>query len=65
MNERTCIACRHFRNGGRELEAYLPGLSALSSVDGSTRGDDGLCLHHDRFTRPAATCADFAVGAKG
>ena len=55
----VCGGCTHFRNDSRELESQLPGLATLSSADGATRGDDGLCARHDRFTGLSGFCGDF------
>jgi hypothetical protein len=54
-----CGSCRHFRNDAAYLETAIPGLSSMSSADASARGDDGLCLHHDRYLSARASCADF------
>jgi len=53
-------ACRHFRNDPAYLEAAIPGLECLSSGAASVRGDDGLCLRHDRYLGAGRSCADFA-----
>jgi hypothetical protein len=56
-----CAACRHFDTDPARLERRLPGLSALSSAYGTTRGRDGTCLRHDRLVPPTALCNHFAV----
>jgi hypothetical protein len=53
----TCRTCRHFSASPREVEAGLPGLDALGSMDGAVCGDDGLCSHHDRYLAAASHCA--------
>jgi hypothetical protein len=58
---RECRFCRHFRNDAKFLEAAFPGLTAMSSAAGSTRGDDGICLLHDRYLGARSSCADFAA----
>jgi len=58
---RICAACRHFDSDPARLERRLPGLSALSSAYGSTRGQDGTCLRHDRLVPRTALCNQFAV----
>lgn len=55
-----CGTCRHFRNDGAYLEAAFKGLASLSSAHGSVRGDDGLCLSHERYLGARSWCADFA-----
>ncbi len=59
----TCRACRHFRNDPAYLEAAFKGLGALSSAWGSVRGDDGICVRHDRYLSPDASCAAFSRAA--
>jgi hypothetical protein len=36
-------------------------LSSLSSAYASVRGEDGLCLLHDRYLGANSCCADFAA----
>jgi len=60
---RQCGHCAYFRNDPATLEAAFPGLTSLSSAYGSARGDDGLCLRHDRYLGSRASCADFAPRA--
>ncbi|HZL60586.1 MAG TPA: hypothetical protein VFC38_12910 [Stellaceae bacterium] len=60
---RLCRSCTHFRNDPAYLERALPGLNVLSSGYASVRGEDGLCLKHDRFTGPRDGCADFTPRA--
>lgn len=57
---RVCARCRYFSNDVATLEKALPGIYSLSSPRGSTRGDDGICLKHDRYLSSHATCAAFA-----
>jgi len=58
---RNCAVCRHFDTDPVRLERRLPGLSALSSAYGTTRGRDGICIQHDRLAPPTALCTQFAV----
>jgi hypothetical protein len=58
---RICAACRHFDTDPARLERRLPGLSALSSAYGATRGRDGACLRHDRLVPPTSLCNQFIV----
>ena len=44
-----CLSCRHFRNDPAYLESVVQGLATMSSAYGAARGDDGLCLRHDRY----------------
>jgi hypothetical protein len=57
-----CADCAHFRNEPADLERAFAGLAALSSAYASVRGEDGLCLRHDRYLGAACWCADFAPG---
>ncbi len=54
-----CGACVHFRNDPAYLEMLFPGITSLSSADGSVRGDDGHCRRHDRYLSARSGCADF------
>jgi len=54
-----CASCIHFRNDARALEAAIPGLTALSSADNASRGEDGLCLQHGRYLSARAWCDEF------
>jgi len=58
-----CGACRHFRNDARYLETAFPGLTSLSSAFASVRGDDGICLHHERYLSARSGCGDFSPSA--
>src|SRR5205823_1280694 len=59
--KKRCGACAHFRNEPEYLEAAFAGLASLSSAYGSVRGEDGLCLLHDRYLGAHCSCADFAA----
>jgi hypothetical protein len=56
-----CARCLHFERDPRAIEAAVPGLSSMSSGFASVRGDDGLCLHHQRFVPADASCAFFSA----
>jgi hypothetical protein len=56
----TCLACRHFKFAPRDIEAALPGLSALSSAYAAVRSNDGLCGVHDRYVAASSVCDAFA-----
>jgi hypothetical protein len=58
-----CRNCAHFRNDAHYLESVLKGLTSLSSGCGSTRGEDGLCLRHDRFSSASSSCREFMAAA--
>jgi hypothetical protein len=55
----ACAACRFFRDDPADIEAALPGFSSLSSGYASVRGQDGLCLKHDRFVTARSCCPAF------
>lgn len=59
MTAARCAACVHFRNDAAFLEAAFAGLASLSSAHASVRGNDGLCLRHDRYLRADSWCGDF------
>ena len=54
-----CADCAHFRNDPAYLAQALKGLNSLSSARGSVRGDDGVCLRHDRYLSARASCPEF------
>jgi len=59
-SQQHCLACVHFRNDAKFLEAAFGGLTSLSSGFGSVRGDDGICLRHDRYLSARSSCAEFS-----
>jgi hypothetical protein len=59
MESRACGSCAYFRNNPAYLEMAFKGLASFSSGWASVRGDDGLCLRHDRYLGAKASCADF------
>ena len=59
--EASCRTCAHFRNDPAYLEAAFAGLASLSSAYGSVRGEDGLCLRHDRYLGAQSWCGDFTA----
>jgi hypothetical protein len=61
----NCGACAHFRNDPAYLEATFNGLTSLSSGYASVTADDGLCLHHDRYTGPRSWCGWFRERLRG
>ncbi len=58
-----CGSCGYFRNDPAYLETVFKGLSSLSSGWASVRGEDGICLRHDRYLSATAFCADFTPAA--
>jgi len=62
--QQHCFACVHFRNDAKFLEAAFGGLTSLSSGFGSVRGDDGICLHHDRYLSARSSCSEFTPARK-
>ena len=54
-----CGNCRFFIDDPVAIERALPGLLALSSGQGDSRGDQGLCEIHDRYLVPRMTCTRF------
>lgn len=58
-----CGSCAHFRNDPAFLETVFKGLTSMSSGYGSTRGDDGICLLHNRHLSARASCAKYAAAS--
>jgi hypothetical protein len=52
-----CSECVHFLDDPRSLERCFPGIRALSSAFGSSRGRAGLCRLDDVFLDPRPACA--------
>jgi hypothetical protein len=55
----VCGSCRHFIDDAASFERELPGILALSSGAGDTRGDQGLCRIHNQLLTPGLTCDQF------
>jgi len=64
-NRLWCSSCCFFDNDAKTLEAAFAGLTALSSAQGSTRSQDGICLRHDRYLSARASCTDHSPKAAG
>jgi hypothetical protein len=62
---RSCRTCAQFRNDPAFLEAAFAGLASLGSAYGSVRGEDGICLRHDRYLPARSCCADFTARGAG
>ena len=59
--KKRCGGCAHFRNEPAYLETAFAGLASLGSAYGSVRGEDGLCLLHDRYLGADCSCSDFTA----
>jgi hypothetical protein len=55
----TCRDCKYFINDPAALERELPGLNALSSAYGSTRGENGICSKREIYLSPIKSCRHF------
>ena len=55
----VCANCREFVDDPIRLERELAGLTILSSAQGDTRGDQGLCSLHQQLVTPGLTCSAF------
>jgi hypothetical protein len=58
LTEKTCASCLHFLDDPEEFERAFPGILALSSGGGDTRGDQGICKIHEKMVTPKMTCED-------
>lgn len=54
--EPTCASCAFFEDDPQAFEDAFPGILALSSGQGTTKGDQGLCRIHARMVTPGLTC---------
>lgn len=61
----TCVACLRFVNDPARIEALVPGLTAMGSARASVRGDDGICLEHDRIVNARDVCDRFTLAEPG
>jgi hypothetical protein len=57
----TCRDCRYFVDDPHQLERMFPGILALSSTYGSSRGDSGVCLREEIFLAPEPRCEEFEL----
>lgn len=55
----SCRNCQYFVDDPFALEREFPGIGALSSTLGSTRGEAGICRVLAVFHDPHAVCAAF------
>lgn len=60
-----CLECARFLDDPRALERCFPGLRALSSAFGASRGRAGICTAEGRFMDPQAACAGFVPRIPG
>ena len=54
-----CAVCAHLVSDAAEFENALPGILILSSGQGDSRGDQGLCRIHQRLVTARMTCTQF------
>ena len=59
--ENRCCTCAHFIDDAEEFERVLPGILILSSGQGDSRGNQGLCRLHERLLTPNTSCQRFAA----
>jgi hypothetical protein len=52
----TCTGCTHFIDEPAQIEALIPGLTAMGSARASVRSDDGICAIHDRMVSARDVC---------
>ena len=60
-----CAGCAHLICDPAKFEDALPGILILSSGQGESRGDQGLCQVHQRLVTPEMTCRHFQPWATG
>lgn len=56
-----CGGCQHFSNDPAEIERRLPGIRALSSAYGTSRGQSGFCDLRALYLAPDRGCRDFVA----
>jgi hypothetical protein len=52
----SCGSCRHFDNSPASFEQAFPGLVSFSSGSASVRGQDGICVLHERLVAARSGC---------
>lgn len=55
----TCAWCGHLLDDPVEFENALPGILILSSGQGESRGDQGMCRIHQQLVAPSMRCDHF------
>jgi hypothetical protein len=56
----TCGGCIQFVNEPREIEAMIPGLTAMGSARASVFSDGGICRLHDLIVSARDGCGRFS-----
>lgn len=54
-----CAFCCFFLDDPVDFEKALPGLCILSSGQGDTKGDQGICTLHQRLVISTMSCKKF------
>ena len=49
----------------QRIERDVAGIASLGSAHGSSRGDDGYCVSHDRYVTAWAGCPRFRAVPRG
>jgi hypothetical protein len=62
--EGHCGGCAHLIHEPAEFECAFPGILILSSGQGESRGDQGLCRLHERLVTCEMSCSHFRPGAR-
>jgi hypothetical protein len=57
--ECTCARCGYLLDDPVEFENALPGILILSSGQGESRGDQGICRIHQQLVAPNMSCDHF------
>ena len=55
----NCLACAHFCNDPKTMEAEIPGLQVMGSGWASVRKQDGLCRKRNVYLDGMSSCSDF------
>jgi hypothetical protein len=56
----TCARCAHFIDQPAQIEALIPGLTAMGSARASVRSDDGICAVHECVVWARDLCGEFS-----
>ena len=55
----SCARCSYLLDDPGEFENALPGILILSSGQGESRGDQGMCRIHQQLVAPSMRCDHF------
>lgn len=61
--KQSCASCRFFLDDPISFEQALPGICILSSGQGDTKGNQGICTVHQQLAVPRMSCKHYKLRA--